>query len=109
MFQKAHARFQMAMAEELVPNRSRRFLPGGFGVGRIAAAILLLGVVALASTARVESGGAPSDSTVAAVALTISVAIVLIAIAFAGVFVTGYASLVATRLREKAFLVAVGV
>jgi hypothetical protein len=68
--------------------------------GRVAAALALLGIVALASTSRVERGGSTPHSRIGLVFLAVA-AVSLLVVAFAGGLLGGYASFAETRRRTK--------
>jgi hypothetical protein len=73
--------------------RSRYFGPALSGGARITVALMLVALVAVASTSRVEGGSSASRSGIGSIVLAGTAAIAVVAIAFGGALLGGYASL----------------
>jgi hypothetical protein len=95
----------MTMAEDSARAKSRHSLPALSGARGIVVALALLGIVALASTSRVESGGSPPHSRTGVIALAVAAASAVVVIVLAGILLTGYASFAETRTKVRAGLV----
>lgn len=97
------------MAEDpgrLSPRYSPSVLSGG---GRITVALVLVGLVAVASTSRVESSSSASHFGIGSIVLLSAGAIAAVAIVFGGVLLGGYASLAETRRRTKVLAAVIAV